>query len=96
MSKQTSKHTHRLHLRGHTIVHPSLEKVGAIILTVVSVLVSFETIVEHHSKHEKVDKQDPHLSSQIFARTETTKSGETARLPEDFDIGLQTPHVSGL
>jgi len=92
IQKQSKK---SISTRGHTVIHPSLERMGAIVLTAVSVLVSFEAIVEHQDKfsHHQ-DDQDATYASQIFARSET--KGETARLPEEFDIGLQSPHVTGL
>jgi hypothetical protein len=88
MSKQTSKTIE------HTIVHPVAEQIGAVALTAVSLLVSFEVMLEHHPKiaghHHKAESS----ASEVFARGET--KGETARLPEEFDIGLQTPHVTGV
>jgi hypothetical protein len=89
MTKKSKKHE-------HTIIHPNAEKVGAIILTAVSVLVSFEAIVEHSSKfgHGGNDPNKISGSSEIFMRAEP--KGETARLPEEFDIGLQSPHIAGL
>jgi hypothetical protein len=80
----------------HTVIHPSLEKAGAIALAAVSVLVTFETLIEHHPKlgrHSEESKK-PLMSEVFVARAET--KGETARLPEEFDIGLQTPHIAGL
>lgn len=80
----------------HTIIHPNAEKIGAVALTAVSMLVAFEAIVHHGG-----DKRGYHEPSQnqmalteVFARGET--KGETARLPEEYDIGLQTPHIAGL
>jgi hypothetical protein len=78
----------------HTIIHPHLETFGAIALTLVSTFVSFETIIEHHAKESYHSKRDTAYANQIFARSES--KGETARLPEEFDIGLQAPHVAGL
>jgi hypothetical protein len=78
----------------HTVIHPTAEKIGAIMLTALSILVSFEAIIEHSQKHASHDDNSKPGINEIFARGET--KGETARLPEEFDIGLQTPHVSGL
>jgi hypothetical protein len=81
----------------HTVIHPAAEKVGAIVLTVLSVLVSFEAIIEHQQNTSHGDSHHDGSRSaltEIFARGET--KGETARLPEEFDIGLQTPPVGGL
>lgn len=80
----------------HTVIHPHAEKVGAIILTIVSVLVSFEAIIEHSDKFGRghASAQSQVGASEVFIRAET--KGETARLPEEFDIGLQTPHVTGI
>jgi hypothetical protein len=81
----------------HTVIHPVAEKVGAIALTALSILVSFEAIVEHqHKAAHGDDHGDANRAAvtEIFARGET--KGETARLPEEFDIGLQTPPVGGL
>jgi hypothetical protein len=79
----------------HTVIHPSAEKLGAIVLTALSLLVSFEAIIEHHPKfshgHSETTRSG---SSDMFVRAET--KGETSRLPEEFDIGLQTPHIAGL
>ena len=93
--QSTKRKHHGRFNRGHTIIHPNLEKVGAIVLTAVCMLVTVEGIVEHqtHSKKEHYG-DEAQLTNQIFARNET--KGETARLPEEFDIGLQTPHISGL
>jgi hypothetical protein len=78
----------------HTVIHPSAEKVGAIILTALSLLVSFEAILEHHPKFSHGHGENGRSSSsEMFVRAET--KGETSRLPEEFDIGLQTPHVAG-
>lgn len=88
MSKQKAKQIE------HTIIHPTAEKVGAIALTAVSVLVSFEALIEHHPKFARHHDVSQPSISEIFARGET--KGETARLPEEYDIGLQTPHVAGL
>jgi hypothetical protein len=92
MSKQKSKKV----VVQHSVIHPTAEKVGAIVLTVLSVLVSFEAIIEHNPKFSRVHHGDDNKPaiSELFARGES--KGETARLPEEFDIGLQTPHVSGL
>jgi len=79
----------------HTIIHPYAEKAGAIVLTAVGLLVSFEAIVEHHPKFGH--GHEPSIvggASQVVMRAEP--KGETARLPEEFDIGLQTPHVTGV
>jgi hypothetical protein len=79
----------------HTVIHPTAEKVGALVLTAVSMLVSFEAIIEHNPKfsHKLHEVTTPGVS-EVFVRAET--KGETSRLPEEFDIGLQTPHVAGL
>lgn len=88
------KHSGR-HSRAHTIIHPDLERWGAVVFTAICMLVSFEAIVEHgHGKNAHHGSSDPQHVNQIFSRAEP--KGETARLPEEFDIGLQTPHVSGL
>ena len=76
----------------HRVIHPIAEVVGAYVLTALSVLVSFEAIIEHHSKSTHETSRP--AMSEMFARADG--KGETARLPEEFDIGLQTPHVSGL
>jgi hypothetical protein len=79
----------------HTVIHPTAEKIGAIILTAVSILVTFEAIIEHNPKFARGhDSAGQSSMSEIFARGES--KGETARLPEEFDIGLQTPHIAGL
>jgi hypothetical protein len=80
----------------HSVIHPSLEKIGAVALMAVSVLVTFESVIEHHPKfgHHSEESKQPLMSEVFVARAET--KGESARLPEEFDIGLQTPHVAGL
>jgi hypothetical protein len=87
MSKQTNKKQIE-----HTIIHPAAERAGAIALTALSLLVSFEGVLEH-SLHGDHDQGQPAIS-EVIARGET--KGETARLPEEFDIGLQTPHITGI
>jgi len=77
----------------HTVIHPTAEKVGAILLTALSILVSFEAIIEHAYKHEQRSHDSKTNISEMFVRE--TK-GETSRLPEEFDIGLQTPRIAGL
>jgi hypothetical protein len=80
----------------HTVIHPIAEKVGAVALTVLTLLVSMEAIIEHNPKFShgaKSDDSKPAIN-EIFARGES--KGEAARLPEEFDIGLQTPHIAGL
>lgn len=57
-------------------------------------LVSVEMVLEHapagqhgsHAKHGAVHE--------VLARGES--KGETARLPEEFDVGLQTPDIAGI
>lgn len=86
-SSKTTK-TRKTHKVEHTIVHPVAERVGAIALTVMCALVSFEAIIEHQS-----GEHNPHtVVSEVFARGET--KGEAARIPEEFDIGMQTPHIT--
>lgn len=79
----------------HTVIHPTAEKVGALALTALGMLVSFEAIIEHNPKfsHRAHEANTPSVS-EVFVRAET--KGETSRLPEEFDIGLQTPHIAGL
>lgn len=79
----------------HTVIHPVAERVGAVVLSVLGFLVSFELMLEHHPKLSHAGSHaNSHGISEVFARGET--KGETARLPEEFDTGLQTPHITGL
>jgi hypothetical protein len=93
LQEDNTKHAGR-HSRGHTVIHPNLEKWGAVAFTALCMLVSFESIVEHHAKDVYHGKREAQYASQIFSRSES--KGETARLPEEFDIGLQTPRIAGL
>ena len=88
MSKQNKKIE-------HTVIHPTAEKVGAILLTGLSLLVSFEAIIEHSAEKQKHPEPKSSVNiSEVFVRGEV--KGEAGRLPEEFDIGLQTPRVAGL
>lgn len=71
-----------------------IEQLGAVALTGLAMLVSVEMVLEHapagqHGGHAK------HASAvhEVLARGES--KGETARLPEEFDVGLQTPDIAG-
>jgi hypothetical protein len=86
MSKQNKKVQHR-------VIHPHAEWLGAVVLTAVSALVSFEAIIEHSSDHGNKNHDTAKNVSEMFVRE---VKGETSRLPEEFDIGLQTPHIAGL
>jgi hypothetical protein len=72
------------------------ERAGAFVLTAMAMLVSVEMIIHHNpwtgSNHNSGSSQSS--SSELFARAEG--KGEAARLPEEFDIGLQTPHITGI
>lgn len=89
MSKQKNKKAK------HTVIHPSAEKIGAVVLTALSMLVTFEAIIEHNPKfsHRVHDVAGPNMA-EVYVRAET--KGEAGRLPEEFDIGLQTPRIAGL
>lgn len=86
---------HKTKKVAHTVIHPTVEKVGALALTAISILVTFEALIEHNPKfaqaHEAGSSQN---LAEVYVRAET--KGETSRLPEEFDIGLQTPRIAGL
>jgi len=86
---------HKVKKEKHTVIHPTAEKVGALVLTAISILVTFEAIIEHNPKFSQRshDIGGPNMA-EVYVRAETR--GEAGRLPEEFDIGLQTPHVTGL
>jgi hypothetical protein len=89
MSKQKSKQIR------HTVIHPTAEKVGALVLAAISILVTFEAIIEHNPKFARAhDAAGSQNLAEVYVRAETR--GEASRLPEEFDIGLQTPHIAGL
>jgi hypothetical protein len=79
----------------HTVIHPTAEKVGALVLTAISVLVTFETLIEHNPKFARVHEASSSANlAEVYVRAETR--GEAGRLPEEFDIGMQTPRIAGL
>lgn len=78
----------------HTVIHPTAEKVGALALTAISILVTFEALIEHNPKFKGHEAPGAQNLAEVYVRAET--KGETSRLPEEFDIGLQTPHIAGL
>jgi hypothetical protein len=68
--------------------------VGAWALTGLAMLGSLEMILQHqHSSNPAAGKSSTAVYEQV-SRAEG--KGESARLPEEFDIGLQTTSVSGL
>lgn len=76
--------------------HQAAARLGAWVLAGLSVVGVSKMILEHqHSVN-------PAIGHSIIsaADLETMARGEgrseTARLPEEFDVGLQTPHISGL
>lgn len=73
-----------------------MERVGAGVLAGMAMLVSVELVMEHAPTGDKRGAHDTNHTSltEVFARGEG--KGETARLPEEFDIGLQTPNIAGL
>jgi len=89
MSKQTKKIEHK----EHRVIHPTAEWVGAVVLTAVGALVSFEAIIEHSADQGYKSHDNNKNVAEMFVRE---IKGETSRLPDEFDIGLQTPHVAGL
>lgn len=64
---------------------------GAWALVGLTVVGASEMILEHQSA---VNPAAGHGSSEQVARAEGR--GESARMPEEFDIGLQTTSISGL
>jgi len=88
MSKQ--KIQKELHERQ---LHQTAARLGAWALTALAIVGVHEMIT--HNVHSI--SQTVHSTaglSEMFARGEGRS--ETARLPEEFDIGMQTPRVSGL
>jgi hypothetical protein len=53
-----------------------------------------ELIMEHMSALNPAAGHGSNSISELFSRGEG--KNESARMPEEFDIGLQTPHISGL
>ena len=68
--------------------------VGAWAMTALAMLGSVEMILQHMQSHNPVAGQSSTAVYEQVGRAEG--KGESARLPEEFDIGLQTPRVSGL
>jgi len=74
--------------------HEAALRVGAWMLAGLALVGVTEMITEHQHAVNPASGHSTALVSELFARGEG--KGETARLPEEFDVGLQTPHVSGL
>lgn len=73
------------------------ERVGAGVLAGIAMLVSVEMVLEHAPGHEQAGHAVAGSHSNVLetlARGEG--KGETARLPEEFDIGLQSPSIAGV
>ena len=70
------------------------QHVGAWVLTAMALLGSVEMFLHHQQAHNPTAGQSSTAVYEQIARAEG--KGESARLPEEFDIGLQTPRVSGL
>lgn len=72
-----------------------VERAGAMALASLAMLVSVEMVMEHSQGGHHVHHGSKHGSiSDVLKRGET--KGETARLPEEFDTGLQTPNIAGI
>ena len=69
-------------------------RLGALAFTSLAIVGATEMILEHMQALNPVAGHGSSSVSELFARGEGM--GESARMPEEFDIGLQTPHVSGL
>ena len=79
----------------HTVIHPTAEKIGALVLTAISILVTFEALIEHNPKFSKSHEMGSGQNlAEMYVRTDN--KGEAGRLPEEFDIGLQTPRIASL
>jgi hypothetical protein len=69
-------------------------RLGAVMLTGLAIVGAAEMIMEHMPALNMAAGHGSTSISELFARGEG--KGESARMPEEFDIGLQTPHISGL
>jgi hypothetical protein len=69
-------------------------RLGALAFTGLAVVGATEMILEHMQSLNPAVGHGSSSLTELFARGEG--KGESARMPEEFDIGLQTPHVSGL
>jgi|GEM_PF-2354290 len=79
-----------------SLAHQTTIQAGAWLFTVLALIGVSEMTLEHMAAHSPAVGQ--HSTSvanmELFARGEGRS--ETARLPEEFDVGLQTPRISGL
>ncbi len=70
-------------------------QIGAWVLTAAALLASVETL--HHNDHTVVpvtaSAGHSSVNEGMSARAEGTR--ETARLPEEYDVGLRMPAISG-
>jgi hypothetical protein len=70
------------------------QHLGAWALTGLALMGSLEMLLHHHQVTNPTAGQSSTAVYEQMARGEG--KGESARLPEEFDIGLQSPRVSGL
>lgn len=89
MSKQKIKQELEANLS-----HEAALRVGAWLMAGLAFVGVTEMITEHQHVVNPATGHNTAIVSELFARGEG--KGETARLPEEFDVGLQTPHISGL
>lgn len=67
---------------------------GALGFAALMLVGATEMIMEHMPSMHQASGHGSTSISELFARGEG--KGETARMPEEFDIGLQTPHITGV
>ena len=80
-----------------TSVKEHFERVGAGVLAGMAMLVSVELSLEHaYGDHHDTKSDHSSVTGGGMAMARGEGKGETARLPEEFDIGLQTPDISGI
>ncbi len=69
-------------------------RIGALVFTGLVVIGATEMVLEHMTVSNPTAGHASNSISELFARGEGKT--ESARLPEEFDIGMQTALVSGL
>lgn len=71
-----------------------LQRLGAWMFTALIIAGGSELLHEGRLAPATVTIEPSYAHENTMARAEG--KGEAARMPEEFDVGLQTPHTSGL
>ncbi len=95
MSKQKlSKKQLKIQQIAHDRMQAMAIQAGALGFAALTLVGASEMVMKHVAALNPATGHGSTSISELFARGEG--KNESARMPEEFDIGLQTPHIAGL